>query len=215
MAIVGSTILMPSHRLLLRHREGRPTTGALLVRKDPSESGTLEITELASSEPWLAVRVRKVDSQESMEGGFQPAPGDFMLEAEVPESPGIGMHHAEMTFRTGLPREPVIRVPVMFTARAFGAASIKKLFLRKKDPGTPWTGRMNFNLLGKTAPESVEVRVTPDRYKVDVQVLAQGKLQVLVTEDPDKDDGQPPPEGMLLFTRGKQTITVPVRLSER
>jgi len=215
MAIVGSAVLMPSHRLVLRYREGQSTTGKLLVRKDPTESGTLEVTELASSEPWLAVRVRKVDSEESMAGGIQPAPGDFMLEAEVPESPGSGMHHAEVTFRTGLPREPVIRVPVMFTARAFGVASIKRLFLRRKGPGTPWTGRMNFNVLGKTDPESVEVSVTPDRYKVDVRVLAQGKLQVLVTEDPDKDDGQPPPEGMLLFTRGAQTIRVPVRLSER
>jgi hypothetical protein len=215
MALVGSVELMPAHRLMLRHRAGQSTTGKILVRKDPTESGTLEITELVSTEPWLAIRARKVHSEESMKGGFKPAPGDYMIEAEVPESPGSGMHHAEVRFRTGLPREPVIRIPVIFSARAFGAASIKQLYLRRKDPGTPWTGRMNFNLLGNTDPQSVEVSITPDRFKVEVEIMAQGRLQVLVTEDPDQVDGQEPPQGMLLFTRGAETIKVPVRLSER
>ncbi len=210
MVVVGSATLMPSSRLMLRHRADQPTTGRLLIRKDPTEQGTLAVTGVASSEPWLKVRVREVEVEESMEGGVLAGPGDFMLEVDVPQKPGAGLRRAEVTFRTGLPREPVVSVPVTFSARAFGTISIQRLLLRRQNPGGPLAGRMNFRLLGNTDPESVQVGITPDRYRVEVEVLESNRLQVQVTEDPDRDNGEPLPEGMLRFTHGAETISVPV-----
>ncbi len=213
MAIIGSALLMPGDRLSLGVRPEQPTEGRLLIRKDPTETGSLQVTGVASSEDWLHVRVRPVEEEETLEGGFRAVPGDFMLEASVPESPGGGLHRAEITFRTGLPREPVIKIPVTVTARRFGRPTVKRLFLRRKQADDLMTGRMNFRLIGRTDPESVVVRITPDRYRVEVAILVPGQLEVLVSEDPDKVNGEPLPEGMLLFTKGSETIRVPVRPS--
>ena len=214
MVLVGSVILMPSDKLLLRYRRDQPATGSLLIRQDPTEAGTLSITGLASSEPWLKVRVRTVEGEESREGGFKAVPGDFILEADVPVSPGAGLHRAGVTFRTGLPREPVITIQVTVTARAFGSASTQRLLLQRETPDGLVKGQMIFRLLGETDPETVEVGITPDRYTAEVQVLNPGQLQVLVAEDPDKGNGEPLPDGMLKFTRGAETVSVPVHPSE-
>lgn len=210
MVIAGSVLMLPSSRLLLRYRPGQPAVAKMAIRQDPTESGALEITELAGSEPWLTTRLRKADTAEALDRGFTAAPGDYILEVEVPDSPGGGVHRSEVSFRTGLDREPVIRIPVTVTARAFGAPSVRQLSLRRRQPGEPMGGQMNFRLLPAVAPEDVQVSVSPDRYKVEVHTTVQGHLQVMVAEDPDNDGDQPLPQGVLKFTRGGETVSVPV-----
>jgi hypothetical protein len=210
MVLVGSAMILPAKTMLLRYRQDRPTTGRLLVRKDPTETGTLKVSEVASSQPWLKVQVRQVETEEPLERGFKAVPGDFMLEFEVPEKPKAGLHRAVATFRTGLSREPVMSVPVTVTARAFGTASIQRLSLRRQTPDGPMTGQMNFRLLGGKGAETVEVDVSPDRYKVEVKVLNPGQLQVYVSQDLHKDNGEPLPEGVLRFTQGGETVSLPV-----
>jgi hypothetical protein len=96
MVIVGSVLMLPSNRLLLRYRPDRPTLAKMVIRQDPTETGVLEISGLASSEPWLQVRLRKADEAETLERGFSAVPGDYILEAEVPDSPGGGLHRGEV-----------------------------------------------------------------------------------------------------------------------
>ncbi|MBD3868773.1 MAG: hypothetical protein IFK94_11665 [Acidobacteria bacterium] len=210
MALVGSAILMPSNHLLLRYRMDKPTTGQLLVRQDPTESGTLAVSELTSSEPWLTVRTRKVEAEESLERGFKAGPGDFILEFEVPEKPGAGAFRAEVTFRTGLTREPVISIPVTFTARAFGVPSTRRLLLRRDRPDGPVSGKMSFRLLGKRDGAEVKVGITPDHYLAEVKLLDSGQLQVTVTENGDREDGGQLQGGELQFVLGAETVLVPV-----
>ncbi len=213
MAIVGSAMILPGGLLALHVRPEQPTEGRMVIRKDPTETGALHVTGVSSSEDWLQVGVRPVVEEQTLERGIKAAPGDFILEASVPESPGAGQHRAEITFRTGLPREPVITVPVTVIARRFGRSAVKRLLLQRKQADDLMTGRMNFRLMGRTDPEAVKVRITPDRYRVEVAILNPNQLQVLVSEDPDKDNGEPLPEGMLIFTKGSETISVPVRPS--
>lgn len=210
MMLVGSAILMPSKHLLLRYNRGKPTTGRLLVRQDPTESGTLTVREVASSEPWLNVRARTVEAEELLEQGFKAGPGDYILEFEVPEKPGAGTHRAEVTFRTGLTREPVMSVPVTFTARAFGVPSTRRLLLGRDRPDNPAAGEMSFRLLGGRDGEQVEVVITPDRYVAEVKLLESGQLQVLVSENLDTEDAGKLPEGLLRFALGDETVSVPV-----
>jgi hypothetical protein len=211
MNLVGSALVLPAKTMLLRHRRDQPTTGRLLIRKDPTETGSLNVTEVASSEPWLAVRMRKVEAEEPMERGIIAVPGDFMLEFEVPLKPKAGLHRAEVTFRTGLPREPVMSIPITVTARAFGAASIQRLSLRRMTAEGPIAGQMTFKLLGGQGADTVKVEVSPDRYIAEVKVLNPGQLQVQVSQDPDMDNGEPLPEGVLRFTQGGETVSVPVQ----
>jgi hypothetical protein len=111
--VVGSVDAFPLAALqLARHRRGFENPAKLLLRKDATEQGTLAVSGVVASAPWLKASARKVAAAELPVDGIPAAqPGDFVLSVQA-EAPPAGSHTENVTFKTGLPREPKITIPV-------------------------------------------------------------------------------------------------------
>jgi hypothetical protein len=111
--IVGSVDAMPFAAMqLARLRRGFENPAKLLLRKDATEKGTLAISGVAASAPWLKASARKVTAAEPPVDGIPAAqPGDFVLSVQAVGAPA-GNHVENVTFKSGLPREPKVTIPV-------------------------------------------------------------------------------------------------------
>jgi len=112
--VLTSVGFLPDGNLTLTNRHPDARSSSLLVRKDLTESGTLEITNLRSSVPWLHVEAAKV-GEVRPGGDGRPAaqPGDWQLSVSLGPNPESYATVEEfVTFETGLPREPTVTIPV-------------------------------------------------------------------------------------------------------
>lgn len=99
--------IVPSRRQLA-------ASGAVIVRKDPDETGVLRVEGLAASVPWIDVQAREVRAPESLGPGFPPAgPGDWVIEAELSADAPVGDFVEHAVFRTGLETEPEVKLAVV------------------------------------------------------------------------------------------------------
>jgi hypothetical protein len=117
--VVGSVDVFPFAGMqLARRRKGFDTPAKLLIRKDATENGTLAISGVAPSQKWLKASARKVDAAEPAADGMPAAqPGDFVLSVQV-DVPPAGSHVENVTFNTGLSREPKVTIPVTVIVQA-------------------------------------------------------------------------------------------------
>jgi hypothetical protein len=112
--VVGSALLIPFDRLKLTNvGQRQDRRRRLLIRKDPTETGELRVTDLKASVDWVAPSLLKIETEMSTFPGFPPGkPGDYLLEIDFVNQPPHGVSTAEVTFKTGLPRFPEMTVPV-------------------------------------------------------------------------------------------------------
>jgi hypothetical protein len=114
--VQGSVIVLPTAALSFATFTDRP--GRLLVRKDPTETGTLAVAAASATIDWVAVTARKVaDGETAIEGVPQAQPGDWLLEVRPKTMPTPGSYNGTLSFDTGLPREPRVTVPLMTFVR--------------------------------------------------------------------------------------------------
>jgi hypothetical protein len=112
--IVGSVALLPQPQIYIRKRPGQSYVGRLLIRQEPGESGTLAISDVTTSAPYLTASVVQL-SQSRPRGEGLPAgrPGDWVLEVRFrDDEPVYGRLRDEVRFRTGLSRQPEVAVAV-------------------------------------------------------------------------------------------------------
>ena len=86
--VVGSVELLPMPILALAPRvKGPSTPGKVIVRKDGSETGTLNVGDITSSAPWMKVSKRVVTAPEpAIEGLPEAKPGDTVLSVDVAQA---------------------------------------------------------------------------------------------------------------------------------
>ncbi len=137
--LVGSVELLPGPAMSIQVSGPAQASGPsrLLIRREPTEEGTLQVSGITSSVPWLAVTARPVGTTEPAAGGIPPAqPGDWILEAKPGADAPSGMSRVEVRFKTGLTREPEVVVPVSVSTPV--AVSVFPM------------QRMNLQMAGKT-----------------------------------------------------------------
>ena len=113
MKVVSSVIILPRPGLAFPTGADRSYSGKLLVRKESTETGELEITELATTVPWLVAKARKVEAPEPAAGGLPAAlAGDYVLDVSVADDAPRGQSEQQVKFKTGLARKPEVEIPV-------------------------------------------------------------------------------------------------------
>jgi hypothetical protein len=118
--VVGSVTLLPQPHVFMVKRAGQPYMGRLLIRKEPSERGELAVSDVTPSVDWLKASVERL-AEPRPRGGGLPAgrTGDWVLELRFPgDEPVFGRRRAQVRFRTGLTRQPVVVVEVESSLRA-------------------------------------------------------------------------------------------------
>jgi hypothetical protein len=118
--VVGSVTLLPQPHIFMVKREGQPYVGRLLIRKEPSERGVLAVSDVTLSVDWLTASVERLEEPRPRGGGLPAGrAGDWVLELRFAgDEPVFGRRRGQVRFRTGLTRQPEVRVEVESSLRA-------------------------------------------------------------------------------------------------
>ena len=114
--VLTSIVVLPGDRVKMSNLREGMSSSTLLIRKEPNETGVLEVRNLETSAPWLLARVRKLEAvRPATDRVPEGQPGDWLLEVEIsaqPESIVPGVQKEEIRFDTGLELQPTVTLPV-------------------------------------------------------------------------------------------------------
>lgn len=200
--VVESVNFLPD-RIVLRNALHSTPSAEILVRKDPTESGKLQIKDVETSAPWLLAGVREVESPLPAEGD-RPArlPGDYVLEVHIGDSPAsAGRSQQSVSFKTGLPRQPVATVPVIVMFTPLVELSPERLVL----PTEAAEETVSVFLRRGADPTLLRVEARPETLKVELEPLGHRafKLHVHWEGGPESDLG-------ITFRLGQESHELPV-----
>jgi hypothetical protein len=214
--VVGSVELLPVAQLLLPTPSTWEYAGRLLVRKEPSETGTLGISSVETSAPWLVARARAVERPEPATGGLPVSAvlGDWILELSVPGDAPRDASEQRVTFRTGLPREPIVEVPVRIAPPRDFLVHPASLRMRIPAGGRRTTGQISVTVRPDVVEHELEATVAPGPFSVTVRRTGERRFVASVAwEAPEAGEGQRETE--VTFEIAGHAIKVPVRVVER
>lgn len=128
--VVSSVTFEPFERVQLSNRTAALRRGAVVVRRESTESGTLAITDVRASAAWLRVDARAASAEEAARDGLPATrPGDWIVEVELAGPVPYGRSSETVQFRTGLPRQPEVSLPVFVDAQPPVRLSVSPLEL--------------------------------------------------------------------------------------
>jgi hypothetical protein len=210
--IIGSVDVFPFAGMqLARRRRGFENPAKLLIRKDPTEKGTLAITGLAPSKPWLKTTARRVDAAEPAADGMPPAqPGDFVLSVQAVGAP-VGSHVENVSFKTGLGREPKITIPVTVSVQA--AVNLQPMELvvtaDAKSPGGA-SGEVLASIREDLDPKTLTLRSDNPAFVARAEPPGERAFRVIVTWD---GKGPRPTDATTVHLNvGTESVDLPVRV---
>ncbi len=211
--IVGSVDVLPFPALQLgRRRRGFETPALLIVRKDPSEQGTLTVDGLVASASWMKISARKVTSNEPAVEGLPAAlPGDVVLSVLAQAAP-VGTSVETISFQTGLTRESKVTVPVTVNVQPLITFQPSGLILNPT-PGAPEgaSGQVLASLREDLDPKTVTVDSETKAFVVRLEPPGERAFRVIVDWD---GKGTPAPTETTIHIRvGSETVDLPVRVN--
>jgi hypothetical protein len=213
--IVGSVNVLPYPALALAPRmQGFHSPALLIVRRDDSETGTLELTDVAASVPWLKIGVRKVAAPEPAAAGLPEAkPGDFVVSVQVEGAPPMGIHAETLTFKTGLAREPVVSIPVHVTLRAPVFLQPAELILNPNpdDPNRA-SGQASVAVREDLDPKTLTVASADPAFILRID--DPGARTFHITVDWAAKGKKTPTESELRFSVSGESLSLPVRVNQ-
>ena len=211
--IVGSVELLPYPAIQIgRTRRGFDTPAKLLIRKDPSEQGTLAIEGLATSLPWLRATTRKVTAEEPAVEGLPAAlPGDVVLSVQAGAAP-VGNSVVNVTFKTGLAREPQVTIPVTVSVQPVVTLQPNDLILNPT-PNQPSgaSGEVLVALREDLDPKTVSVVSDVPAFVVRVDPPGQRAFRLFV--DWSGTAASTPTQTAIHIKVGAETVNLPVRVN--
>ena len=211
--VVGSVEILPYPALqLARRRRGFSTPAKLIVRKDVTEQGTLAFDGLEAGVPWLKVSARKVTAEEPAVEGLPAAmPGDIVVSVQADGAP-VGTNIVNVTFKTGLAREPLVTIPVTVYVQPAVTMQPNDLILNPT-PDSPEgaSGQVLVSVREDLDPKTVAVTSDAPAFAVRVDPPGERAFRLIV-EWPGKAKN-PPTETIVRIRVGAETIDLPVRVN--
>ncbi len=112
--ILGSVDVLPQSVTYMRRRAGQAPVAQCLIRQEPTERGTLSVSDVSTSDDRLVVTTRKLEQTRPRGNGLpQGEPGDWLLEIRFRDDrPVYGKFAGTVSFRTDLPRQPLVTIEV-------------------------------------------------------------------------------------------------------
>jgi hypothetical protein len=207
--VLASVQLMPP-ALMVGGRRGR-LSGKIVVRQDPTETGELEVSGLEVSQPWLTASVRQISEPEEVQGKIAAAaPGDWIIEVELDKSAPWGARQESLTFKTGLGREPEVKVPVKVLVPSLINVNPRELYLFLTKEGHA-EGVFLASIREGHEKDELSIDIEPEPFKVAVEKTGARHYRVAVswqTDDPDA-----PVHGKAILRLPEGELEVPVHVS--
>ena len=211
--VVGSVTVFPYPTLTIAPRmKGFSTPAYLLVRKDDTEKGVLNLDGLKASASWLKVSMRKVTSPEPpVEGLPAAAVGDVVLSVQL-EHPPVGSSAQNVTFNTGLARESQITIPVIVNVRAPIVLQPTELVLQPKpDAPESASGQVLASIRDDLDPKTLVVTTDDKSFVARIETPGERAFRLIV--DWTKPGKKPSMETKVHLSAGGESIDLPVRVA--
>lgn len=201
--VVTSVIVLPNEAIPIQC--GNPTVRRL-IQKDPTESGTLEISGLTASVPWLSAKVERVQAMlpPGADGVPEAHPGDWLLFVEMTDAAPMGRSMQSIEFKTGLARQPVVQLRV--TTYVQPAINLSKQRIVLPTAASASEDMLTLTLRQGLDAEVVKVESQPQTMKVELVPAGQRHYRVLVHWE-----GSQPEEGSITFHVGAEQVVLPVQ----
>jgi len=205
--VLGSVSVLPQEVLFMRSRPGEPMVARGLIRQDPTEKGgILEVSDVEVSEDWLVASVERLFEAQPRGGGLPAGrAGDWRLEVHFrDDEPVFGRRRANVSFRTGLPRQPSVELPVIVNLQAPVNFSKPQLTMRPTSGGM--TGDpMVVSVRRGLDPSQLRVEARPSSLEVEIEPSGERMFKVGVGWK-----GEDRPEALLIFHVGDERIRLPI-----
>jgi hypothetical protein len=205
--IVGSVILLPHESITITEPPARNTRNRVLVRKEPSETGELQITDLRPSASWLRVSSERLDEPRPAGDGLPAAlPGDWLIQVDLEGDVGYGRLRENLSFKTGLTRQPEVSLPVGVNIRPPLHLSVNQLQLPPPAGEEPSTATVVISVRPGLDPKTLTARAVPEALKVVLEPSGGNRFyKAHVSWDGGDITG-----GKIEFTVGPKQMTLPV-----
>lgn len=190
--VIGSVVLLPRGAFDLRMRRvARELVSRVLVRRDPGETGTLAIRDVTASAPWLTVRSWRVEAASAGEEGAPSVePGDWWIEVAALGEPPQGAKLERVTFSTGLPREPVVEIPVHIAVPPPLFTSVDRLVLPAPGAEGHSSGTLLISVRADLGSETLSIVADPP-FRVALEGAGQRRYRAVVTWSPPPSGSEP------------------------
>lgn len=207
--VIGSVIVLPREYISIGGPPMRRGSSKVLVRQDPMESGELRISDLKTSLPWLTVEAQKLEEKRPPSDGLPLGqPGDYLLEVklgEPTESP-TGRTRAQLTFKTGLKRQPEVTIPITVDLRPPVNLSTQRLLLAPPAEGEVAEGTVLVTVRPGLDPNKLQAEARPGALKVELEPAGPRRFKAHVFWD-----GAALAEGAITFMVGGERLKLPVQ----
>jgi len=206
--VLGSVLVLPREYMSVGGRMMRAGNSMVLVRQDPTESGELKISDLKTSAPWLTAEAQKLEQKRPPSDGLPIGqPGDYLLEVKVGERPEISKSRirAEVSFKTGLKRQPVVSIPVTVDLRPPVNLSTERLLLTPPAEGQIAEETVLVTVRPGLDPNRLEAKADPGSLKVELKPAGPRRFKAHVYWD-----GGALERGTITFKVGAERHTLPV-----
>lgn len=207
--IVGSVLLLPRSSFSVNLTQAARPVDRILLRKDPTEEGELNITEVSASQGWLRADARRVEEPEPPQRGFPAAqPGDWVVEVGAGEGAPSGVRRESVKFKTGLPREPIVTVPVL--VRVTPPITVRPRRLVLADPGDEEATHGTIMAVIKPSLEGKEfsIEAAPAPFEVAWEQTGTRHFRAKVSW---KSAGpESPRSGVVVLKVGTESVSIPV-----
>lgn len=178
----------------------------VIVRKDPMESGDVRISGLETSVPWLKATATRLEEPRPAGGGLPAAvPGDWLIQLAVDAPEEYGQSQQSLRFRTGLERQPEVRLPVIVRLRPPVHVNPMKLELPPATDGEPSTATLLVAVRRGLDAELLEFEAMPPTLGVELEPTGGRYFKAHVSWS----EGDLP-DGAIVFKVGSEHYRVPV-----
>jgi len=207
--VVGGASVLPQESLFLSTHGRGEVPGMLLVQREPSEKGTLELTNIQVSAPWIEVHAIPLTELRPASDGIPTGrPGDWVLQVELLDSAPYGRFSESVRFETGLERQEAIEIPITVAVQPPVRLSLTELEL----PSTPGDSRGTILLTVRRDLDPRALKVESDTGELSLEVEPSGPRGYKVHA---AWNGQGPPHGTITFKVGGESFSIPVVAAPR
>jgi hypothetical protein len=207
--VLGSVVVLPREYIMIGGPPVQAGRSKVLVRRDPLETGELEITDLKTSLPWLTATATKLEDKRPPSDGLPLGqPGDYLIEVKVEGEPDTkgGRARGDLTFKTGLKRQPQVSIPVTVDLRPPVSLSTEKLLLNPPPEGGVTESTVLVTVRPGLDPNRLVAEASPESLRVDLQLSGPRRFKAKISWDGGKLE-----HGMITFKIGTEQQTLPVQ----
>jgi len=210
--VLSSVHILPNESAMLANHRPEARRAAWIVRKELTEKGELSISDVTASVDWIGLDARKVEAQQQAEGPIPAAEaGDWIIEMRLIDG-AQDYHRSQQSvrFRTGLPRQPEIEVPVLVDLRPPVNLSTDRLVLSAGTEDGTAEQTVLLSVRRGLDPAGLTVETRPEGLLVELEPSGRAGFKAHV-----RFDGAILADGRIIFHHGDEKLTLPVIVRAR